>query len=67
MGLEILRQSPYVGPYCAREGVVGYYIDRCITFSLTQERSAVLRKLNDVMLANKQDLGQIISLETVSS
>ena len=30
-----------------------------------QERSSVLRKLNDLMLANKQDLGQIISLETV--
>lgn len=32
----------------------------------TQERSSILRKVNDVMLANKQDLGQIISLETVS-
>ena len=31
-----------------------------------QERSSVLRKLNDLMLANKQDLGQIVSLETVS-
>lgn len=33
--------------------------------TIMQERSSVLRKLNDLMLANKQDLGQIISLETV--
>ena len=30
MGLGFLYQSPYVGPCCAWEGVVGHYIDRYI-------------------------------------
>ena len=34
MGLRFLCQSPYVGPYCAREGGSGHYIDRCINTTL---------------------------------